>query len=230
MRERNYTIPINEAYDVLDGCPVCRLYQKLEADSIAYITGAAMMEPDVRLETNRVGFCPAHFARMQAVQKKLSLALMLESYLNDLHALCEQDFRKTSKREFEEISGKFTEAADGCFVCAQVEERLSRCCSNIVWLWEHVEEFRRKTERQTSFCPTHLAKLLSHARAELPKKLVGEFYRAHCGVALRELSPLCEDISKFCKSFDHRFAGVPMGEERTAVERAIAYLTGGQSK
>ncbi len=230
MRERNYTIPINEAYEVYDGCPVCRLYQKLEADSIAYITGAAMMEPDVRIETNRQGFCEKHFAQMHAVQKKLSLALMLESYLNELRALCELDYSKTGKREFPQIAEKLAEAADGCFVCRQVEERLGQCCSNIVYLWESEPDFREKTAKQTTFCPTHLAKLLTCAQKELPKKLVGAFYQAHCKVAAKELFPLCEDISKFCKSFDHRFAGVPMGEERNAVERAIAYLTGEQSK
>ncbi|MBQ3055541.1 MAG: hypothetical protein IJC88_05500 [Oscillospiraceae bacterium] len=230
MREQNYTIPINEAYEVYDGCPICRLYQKLEADSLSYVMGAAMMEPDVRIETNRFGFCKEHFPKMQAMQKKLPLALMLESYLADLKALCDLDYEKVSKREFPSIAEKFTLAADGCFVCNQIETRLSHCCSNIVYLWEREQEFRDKTARQTTFCPTHLAKLLSCAQSELPKKLIGPFFRAHCEVAKRELVPLCEDISKFCKSFDHRFAGIPMGEERSAVERTIAYLTGGQSK
>ncbi len=230
MREQNYTIPINEAYEVYDGCPICRLYQKLEADSLNYIMGAAMMEPDVRVETNRVGFCKEHFAKMQTMQKKLPLALMLESYLAELKALCETDFEKTNKRSFPAIAEKFTLAADGCFVCDQIETRLSHCCSNVVYLWEREPEFREKTARQTTFCPTHLARLLTCAKDELPKKLVGAFFRAHCEVAMKELDPLCGDVSKFCKSFDHRFAGVPMGEERSAVERTIAYLGGSQIK
>lgn len=228
MRERNYTIPINEAYDVYDGCPLCRLYQKLESDSVEYIMGAAMMEPEVRIESNRQGFCATHFAQMQALQKKLSLALVLESYLGELKNLCEQDFHKAGKRAFVETSEKIALAADGCFVCQQVEMRLEQCCSNIVYLWETEQEFREKTEKQTGFCPMHLAKLLACAQKELPKKLIPSFFEAHCKVALKELNPLCEDVSKFCKSFDHRFAGVPMGEERTAVERAIAYLSENQ--
>ncbi|MBE6916170.1 MAG: hypothetical protein E7471_06025 [Ruminococcaceae bacterium] len=230
MRERNYTIPINEAYDAYDGCPVCRLYRKLEEDSVGYVMGAAMMEPDVRIETNRLGFCTKHFIQMQAVQKKLSLALILESYLGELKDTYGQDFSKAGKREFSEIANKVALAADGCFVCQQIEMRLEQCCSNIVYLWESEPEFRAKTEKQTGFCPTHLAKLLACAQKELPKKLVAPFFAAHCEVALKELTPLYDDVSKFCKSFDHRYAGVAMGEERKAVERAIAYLTDDQRK
>lgn len=36
----------------------------------AYITGAAMMEPDVRLETNRLGFCKEHFDQIIAKGKE----------------------------------------------------------------------------------------------------------------------------------------------------------------
>ena len=65
MKETIYTIPINDAYDVKCGCPICTIEKKLETESLEYIMGAAMMEPDVRLETNRLGlrqkrFCADH--------------------------------------------------------------------------------------------------------------------------------------------------------------------------
>ncbi len=40
-----------------------------------------MMEPDIRMETNREGFCFSHFQRMLKAKNRLSLALMLESRL-----------------------------------------------------------------------------------------------------------------------------------------------------
>lgn len=81
MAEQLYTIPINEAFDQGCGCPMCTLRKKLEDQSLSYIMGAAMMEPDIRIVTNKLGFCRAHFHRMLGMGNRLSLALMLESHL-----------------------------------------------------------------------------------------------------------------------------------------------------
>lgn len=61
MAEQLYTIPINEAFDVKEGCPLCRLRHQLEEQSLSYIMGAAMMEPDVRIVTNQLGFAGVIF-------------------------------------------------------------------------------------------------------------------------------------------------------------------------
>ena len=57
MREDICSIPISEIFEPKDGCPFCRMRDMLEDRMATYITGAAMMEPDVRVETNRLGFC-----------------------------------------------------------------------------------------------------------------------------------------------------------------------------
>ena len=56
--EQIYTIPVNEAFeasaaDKSCGCPFCSLYNKLENDELDLILGASMMEPDVRIKTNK---------------------------------------------------------------------------------------------------------------------------------------------------------------------------------
>ena len=43
MREKIYTIPVNEAFDLADGCPVCRLYKKLEENELEIILGASQI-------------------------------------------------------------------------------------------------------------------------------------------------------------------------------------------
>ena len=63
--ETIYTIPVNEAFeasaaDSSCGCPFCTLYNKLEDDELELILGASMMEPDVRIQTNKEGFCRTH--------------------------------------------------------------------------------------------------------------------------------------------------------------------------
>ena len=73
MRESIYTIPLNDIFEVEDGCPLCRMRRLLENRCVEYIMGAAMMEPDVRIETNRYGFCQEHFSVMLKQKNRLSL-------------------------------------------------------------------------------------------------------------------------------------------------------------
>ena len=64
MKESIYTIPLTEVFEPKDGCPICRLRDILEKRMVDYITGAAMMELDVRIETNKKGFCLNHYNQM----------------------------------------------------------------------------------------------------------------------------------------------------------------------
>ena len=228
MKETIYTIPINEAYDVKCGCPMCRLEKDLEAASIDYIMGAAMMEPDVRQETNRLGFCPEHFRQMLLVKKRLSLALMLESYLNDLNQKClPEDTAKLGKRDLERISNDLRCASDDCFVCRQLGDRMEKYCRNIIYLWRTDAGFRQKTREQEFFCLHHLAELFEHAQKGIDKKSIPEFIADHTAATRRISLSHAEHVSAFCKSFDHRFNNIPLTDEaKRSVENSIEFLNG----
>ena len=83
MRESILTIPINEVFEPKEGCPFCRMRDTVEQHICEYIMGAAMMEPDVRMETNEQGFCFTHFEMLMQQNNRLSLALMLNTYLQN---------------------------------------------------------------------------------------------------------------------------------------------------
>ena len=70
MRESILTIPITDVFEPKCGCPICRIRDTLEQHTIEYIMGAAMMEPDVRIETNKAGFCKEHFEQMRACKNR----------------------------------------------------------------------------------------------------------------------------------------------------------------
>jgi len=74
MREDICTIPVSDVFEVNDGCPICRMYDMLQTRAVDYITGAAMMEPDVRVVTNKKGFCGTHLYKM--VRKKAVFRLL----------------------------------------------------------------------------------------------------------------------------------------------------------
>ena len=84
MREDITSLPVSEVFEPRDGCPVCRMRDMLEQRITDYITGAAMMEPDVRIETNEQGFCFPHYQMLLKKRNRLGVALMLESRLEEV--------------------------------------------------------------------------------------------------------------------------------------------------
>ena len=127
MRESILTIPISEIFEPKEGCPICRMRNMLEGRTVEYIMGAAMMEPDVRIETNRAGFCSVHFSQMLKQKNRLSLALMLQTHLDETRG---QLFSR--KKLFEPKNSRkkrLSEINESCFVCEKVDwgmERLMR--------------------------------------------------------------------------------------------------------
>ena len=53
MKETIVTIPINDLFAPKCGCPLCRMEEMLEEQYVTFITGDAMMEPTVRVATNK---------------------------------------------------------------------------------------------------------------------------------------------------------------------------------
>ena len=81
MKEKIYTIPINDAFDIDCECPVCEFENQQEKQRIEYTLGASMMEPDSRIFTNKLGFCKHHTSMLLKCENKLSFALVLKTHI-----------------------------------------------------------------------------------------------------------------------------------------------------
>ena len=53
MKETIVTIPINDLFAPKCGCPACRMESMLEKQYVGFVTGDAMMEPNIRIETKK---------------------------------------------------------------------------------------------------------------------------------------------------------------------------------
>ena len=49
MKEQLFTIPVGDAFRTDCECPVCKLYEDLEKESIEFVMGPSYMEDDVRI-------------------------------------------------------------------------------------------------------------------------------------------------------------------------------------
>ncbi len=223
--EKIYTIPVNEAFEESGSCPFCRMKEKLEANEIELILGASMMEPDIRIKTNEKGFCARHFEKMHRAQKRLPLALMLESHLDQIRRECATP-KLSLKDKVNTVSSHTASFVDTCYVCERVEFHWSKMFETACLLWEMDAEFRKKLEHQTYFCLPCYTRYLRTAKLFISKKRLPDFLDAAQGVEMKYLQSLKDDVSHFCKKFDYRYQKEPWGNARDAIERSIRFLSG----
>lgn len=216
MREDICTIPVNEMFEPKDGCPICRMFNTIEERMLDYITGAAMMEPDVREETNKKGFCLEHYRKMFRDHGRLQLGLMLETHIAEFDT-------KNSKTLYNSIN----QGLENCFVCEKIEWGFSRLISQIYRMYETEQEFRELFNSQPSFCIKHYKLLMDNANKKTMKKYHKEFAENLFKITSRNLAELNKDLKLFAKMYDYNsdknspeFSGC-----KDSIERSIKFLT-----
>ncbi len=224
--EQIYTIPVNEAFeksaaDHAAGCPFCTLYEQLEENELELILGASMMEPDVRIKTNKLGFCHGHYEKMFVRKNRLGMALTLESHLNELlpelkDTLLAPNGARAKKR--------IAELENSCYVCSRIAFHYEHMFETAALLYEKDEAFRDKLLAQPYFCLPHYRRFLATAERRLQKKKYASFARDLSSVVEPYMESLAGDVSWFCKKFDYRYDEEPWYNAKDAVERAIKFL------
>lgn len=221
MREDICSIPISEIFEPKDGCPFCRMRDMLEDRMATYITGAAMMEPDVRVETNRLGFCHAHFEQILQRGSRLSVALILETLLAETgRDLLPEGGKIPAKKVLEAAHRR----QSSCFVCENVDKNMKHLSETVIKLWQAEPEFRELYAAQSHICLPHYGFILEAAQ-KMPKKNFVPFASETRRLAKQYLDIVQSDTTHFCRMFDYRNKDGDWGNSRDAIERAIALLT-----
>ncbi|MCH5194941.1 MAG: hypothetical protein J1F11_13360 [Oscillospiraceae bacterium] len=223
MRESILTIPISDILEPKEGCPICRMRDTLEQRTVEYIMGDAMMEPDVRIETNRTGFCHTHFGQLLKQKNRLSLALMLQTHLEEVHG---QLFSR--KKLFEPKNArkaKLSEINSTCFVCEKVDHGMGRLMQTFFEMYGG-QEFRDLLDQQEFICLPHYDLLQSLAPTYLSKADLESFTRLTGELTEKYIAVLYKDVSHYCSMYDYRNTGkdADWGNSRDSIERAIKFL------
>ncbi len=230
MRESILTIPVNEIFEPREGCPICRMRDMLEKRTVEYIMGAAMMEPDVRIETNRLGFCKVHFDQMLAQKNRLSLALMLQTRLETVKR---EVFTKQGLFDNKQKRAKnLAKTNETCFVCSKVTWAMERLMVTVFDMYKNSKEFKELFRSQPYICMPHAEMLLSAAPEALDKRTALDFWDDVLALGTNQVELLYKDVSHFCSMFDYRNNGenADWGNSRDAVERSVEFLTGRKPK
>lgn len=225
MRENITTIPINDLFKPKNGCPICRMEEMLEKNYVEFIVGDAMMEPNIRIETNKKGFCHRHFSKMFAAGQKLPNALILESHLKAV--LTEVLPKKAGSKPDKKALEKIEELNSSCYVCDRIDRDIHHLISTVLSQYEKDEQFRELYREQPYVCLNHYALIMrdAGARGGISSKNIKAFHEDTFNLTQKHLSQLKDDITHFCSMFDYRNRGGDFGKSKDAIERSVEYLT-----
>ena len=239
MREQIDTAPVIEAFDSADECPFCYLERMAEQRTVRYVLGpsASYMEPDVRADTDKRGFCREHYQKLYDYGNALGNALIMQTHLAGLLEGLQVEVETLQMPDKRPFFGKpkqdnlttlevwLKQQEKSCFVCNRIDYHMRRYY--VTWFTLIQDPaFREKVEKGKGCCLRHLAQLLEQARPFLPNSMREWFYGTVPAVCLQNLVRVKADLDHFVEMFDYRNAGADWGNSRDAVSRAMEKLAG----
>lgn len=224
MKPNITTIPITEIFTETEGCPICRMRRMLEEQYVEYITGAAMMAPDVRIQTNRVGFCHRHFSMMDNTGPRLSNALLLQTHIDELRGKAFP--KKLSDPPSKAMLEAIRENHRTCYVCDRIDHDILHLLSTVYVQYGKDEQFRQQYRSQQYICLDHYAVVMGNVnKKSIDKKALTDFYTATNTLTKGYLDTLYDDVTHFTTMFDYRNAGGDYKNSKDSIERSIRFLT-----
>ena len=196
------TIPVWDGVKSGSECFICDLMNKAEEDAVDYYLGPAIMVPEIRVEINRKGFCPAHFRALAARNKAQSLSLVLDTYMNEskgltypvLEKIIASSSARKSLKLFDELDEINAKREKGCLVCDYMNNRLVRYVRTVAALYRDDEQFRSALAEGKGFCVHHTLALAHCAKEELSGSLLSDY--------LSLLARLLKDNLERCQNDD----------------------------
>lgn len=231
MKEHIHTIPLSEAMEADSECVFCTIEQRLEQEAVEYALGASMMEPDSRIQSNQRGFCRRHYHMMSQKNNALSLALVLDTHLDELRrrlSEVEQTACGSKPGLFKKAGGTSEACAQledllaSCVICDKLNDTMTRYAGTFWQLYDTEPDFRQKVQNGKGFCLPHLSLLLQaaakeprHAQKHLPELFALE---------QAQLERMNGEVNWFTKKFDYRYHDQPWNNAKDAPQRCMDKL------
>lgn len=231
MKEKLYTIPVNEAFEAGGECPLCTMHKALETNAIEFTMGPSYMEDDIREATSRLGFCEKHLEQLYKNQNRLGLALILKTHIDKIVKDVEKHSKTTMKlssaslfkRKGEEagVVSCLNELEESCFVCDKIEGTFERYIATIFHLYHTEESFRKKFGASKGFCTGHYKALYSSAPQYLSGEELNNFIQELNKLYLDNMKRVRDDLDWFINKFDYRYAEEPWKNAKDALPRSM---------
>lgn len=238
MKEKLYTIPVNDAFEADTECPLCIMRKQLETSAIEFTMGPSYMEDDIREVTSRLGFCEKHLEQLYKNQNRLGLALILKTHIDKLVKDIEKQtksgvkmsspslFRKKDEGDASGVVSYLSELENSCYVCDKIDNTFERYVATIFHLYHTEEAFRLKFKNSKGFCNGHYKVLYAKASDYLKGEERNDFLKLLNELYLENMRRVSDDLEWFINKFDYRYAEEPWKNAKDALPRAMQKTNG----
>jgi hypothetical protein len=206
------------------------MYEVLQNNAIDFVMGPSYMEDDVRMETDKIGFCSKHIKLLYKNQNRLGLALILKTHMDKII----QDVAPLTKGKQSQGGGLFKKNTDSspiidymdklnhsCYVCRKTSEMFALHLSSLLYLYKKEEEFREKFRKSKGMCNKHYGLLFAKGQQNLSGEIKEQFLTDLNYVYIENMKRVRDDVDWFIDKFDYRYVNEPWKNSKDAVPRAI---------
>ena len=241
MKEKLYTIPLNDAVNANDECPLCFSRREIENDQLDYVLGscASYMESDMRDKTDEAGFCQKHFQDMFDFGNTLGNGWILKTHYLKVISELENEFKNFSPNKLsfgDKLKGKkasnslvdyINKRNDSCFICREVDNIFQCYIDTFFYLYKNDSEFKEKIKNGKGFCLTHFGNLCEAADVKLSADEQKEFYSMMSNIMVENFKRMQEDVSWLVDKFNYQNHDKDWKNSKDAVQRGMQKLKGG---
>ena len=241
MKEKLYTIPLNDAVNAKDECPFCYIEREIEQDKMDFVlgSGSSYMESDVREQTDKAGFCRMHFKKMYDYGNTLGNAWIMKTHMRQTIYEMKKAmkshtpgksaglFKKKSDGPTNSVTAWVNEREKSCFICKQFTDHYERYMDTFFELYRKDEAFKTKVNESKGFCLPHFGDLCEAAESRLKGKEQEEFFATSFALMEANMERLFEDDSWLVDKFDYRNKDADWKNSKEALQNCMQKLKGG---
>lgn len=242
MKEKLYMIPLNDAVNANDECPFCFVERKIEQDLLDFVlgSGSSYMESDIRDQTDRAGFCRAHFKKMFDYGNTLGNGWILKThYKKTINEMRQQiksyspgkaslkDMFKKGGESSNPMTRWIAEKEESCYICNYFKDHYDRYLDTFFMMYQRDSDFRARIDNGKGFCLPHFGDLCEASDTKLNEKERQEFYNRISKLMLDNMDRIFEDVAWLIEKFDYRNKDADWKNSKDAIQRGMQKLKGG---
>ena len=234
MKEQLYTIPVNDAFNEPCECPLCKIYDNLEQESIDFMLGPSYMEDDIRMETNKTGFCTKHIKQLYDRQNRLGIALMLHTHMKHTGEHIEKMAKSCNsskkslfgKKEKSPLIDYIKEIENSCYICNRIENVFDRYIKTVIHCYTPDDDFKKKFNESKGFCTKHYGMLYEYAEKTLNSSALNNFISDLNDIYINNFKRVTDELEWFIDKFDYKNENEPWKNSKDAIQRSILKTNG----
>lgn len=212
---------IYEKFAVDCECPLCEIQKIVEEQFLHEFLNDAVMEDNTRIKVGKQGFCKEHFNKLFSRQNKLSVALQIDTRVDNISKLF---YPAKSVGQAKKIAQQIESGQKACVICDLVQESMVKYYKTIAQMFVKEKDFYKILVKSKGFCLPHYAELLKYS--SLAGFGAKEYLTIIGDVQKRNIERIQKDLKKFCVKHDYRNALEPLGSAETALPRMGEKLYG----